>query len=195
MIEEALGAAAYGRLAPALQRFHRLAGRHQLSGWVETSAPETPAARGMAWLLGTPSRSDSGPIRFELDAQPREESWTRHFPSRVMRSRMLLVGQGPQPQIVEQLGPVRLGFTLREVQGRFEMQLQRLRMLGLPCPRWLMPAIVAHETGEGDQLHFHIEARLPLLGLVARYRGHLAVPAVPLAPSMPSMPAAPQPSR
>jgi hypothetical protein len=172
MIEVALGAQAYGRLAPALQRFHRLAGRHALSGQVETAAPETAPARLMAWLLGTPRRAESGPIRFELDAQACEESWTRHFPSRVMRSHMRLSGR----QVVEQLGPVRLAFELREAQGRFEMQLRRLHVLGLPCPRWLMPAIVAHETGDGDCLRFHVEARLPLLRLVAHYHGHLVVP-------------------
>ena len=56
------------------------------------------------------------------------------------------------------------------------MQLVRLRFLGVPCPRWLMPAIVADETAGEGRLHFEIRASLPLVGVVTRYRGHLDVP-------------------
>ena len=172
MIEQALGREAYGRLAPALRRFHRLSGRHELTGWVETAAPASAPARLLAGLLGTPRRAGQGPLRFVLEASPLEEHWTRHFPSRVMHSRLHLRGG----QVVEQFGPLRLAFEVHERQGRFEMHLKRLQMLGLRCPRWLMPAIVAHETGDGDRLCFHVEAALPLLGVVARYQGHLVVP-------------------
>ncbi|HSW04454.1 DUF4166 domain-containing protein, partial [Aquabacterium sp.] len=111
-------------------------------------------------------------IRFELEARANDETWTRHFPSRTMRSRLQLQAS----QVLESFGPVRLAFEVHEVQGRFEMRLRRLQLLGIPCPRWLMPQIVAHETGQGDQLHFHVEAALPGLGRVAGYRGHLVIP-------------------
>lgn len=173
MVEEALGREAFGRLAPVLQRFHSLAGRHELHGWVDTAAPASLPARLPAWLLGLPLRADSGAIRFELDAQPQQERWTRHFPSSVMRSRLQLRGR----EVIEHFGPLRMVFALREQQGRFEMQLLRVQMLGLSCPRWLMPAIVAHETGDGDRLCFDIQAVLPMFGRVAHYRGHLVVPA------------------
>jgi hypothetical protein len=38
-----------------------------------------------------------------------------------------------------------------------------------------MPRVLARETGDHD-LHFHVEAAVPLLGIVASYRGHLALP-------------------
>ncbi|WP_369124981.1 DUF4166 domain-containing protein, partial [Enterobacter asburiae] len=42
-----------------------------------------------------------------------------------------------------------------------------------PCPAWLRPAVVAEETGDGDRFHFNVRASVPLLGVVAAYRGYL----------------------
>jgi hypothetical protein len=162
-------------LALPLQRFHRLSGRHRLQGWVSTDAPATPLAKLMALLLGTPLRASSGPIRFELDARPDHEIWTRHFPSRRMASTLSL----QDGVIVEQLGAASLSFQLSEHEGQLLMRLQGLRFLGLPCPRRWLPAIVAEESGSVDdqgQLHFRVEAALPWIGRVAGYRGHLDLP-------------------
>jgi hypothetical protein len=116
-------------------------------------------------------------MRFELDAQPESETWTRHFPSQRMRSRLVLVDR----QVVERLGPARMTFDLRESGGRLEMRLRRFHFLGVPCPAWLMPRVVAEETGDGERLQFNVQAALPLAGVVAGYRGHLEIPGGPRA--------------
>jgi hypothetical protein len=170
MYEQAMGDS-FSRLDPAVQRFHKLAGLHELHGWVQTDAPSTMAARLLARCLGTPLQATSGAISFELRAAPKEETWTRYFPGQTMSSTMRLVAQ----QVVEQLGLARLTFELREAEGRLEMHLMKLHFLGVPCPRWLLPSIVAEETGEESKLHFRIEASLPVIGRVAGYRGYLAL--------------------
>lgn len=159
----------YAQLPAAVGRFHRLAGRHRLSGWVRTEAPTSAAARALAFCLGTPRGSSEGPLHFELDAGPGQESWTRHFPAGTMRSRMRLAAR----RIQERLGAARLTFGLSVAEGQLSMQLEGLRFLGLPCPRWLMPRIVAEESGAADRLHFRVAASLPLLGTVASYQGYL----------------------
>jgi len=171
MFERAMGDG-FDRLDAAVQRFHRLAGRQRLEGWIETDAPASAPARLLALCLGTPRRAQNGPFQFELDARPEEETWTRYFPSRTMTSRLRLA----KAQVVEYLGAARLSFDVCEVGGRLEMRLQRLHILGIPCPRWLMPRLAAIETGEEDRLHFQIHAALPLVGVVAGYRGHLVIP-------------------
>jgi Domain of unknown function (DUF4166) len=170
LYERVLGAS-YTHLPAAVQRFHRLTGHTVLHGWVETSAPGSALARLLACCLGTPRRASSGPLRFELEASAEAESWIRHFPTQTMSSRMRLVAG----QIEEQLGAARLTFSLTVVDGTLKMGLVRMRFLGVPCPEWLMPTIVAEEVGTDDQLHFHIAAALPLVGVVASYRGHLDV--------------------
>ena len=168
MVERVMGER-FDRLPTAVQRFHRLRGRHVLHGWVDTGAPASAPARWLGRLLGTPLQASRGPITFELDAGPEQESWTRQFPGRTMRSRLRLVAG----ELVEQLGPAQLTFTLAADDGVLSMHLARMRFLGIPCPHWLLPALVAQERGDGDALHFRISAALPWVGVVADYQGHL----------------------
>ena len=162
-------------LPAAVQRFHRLRGRHTLTGHVQTVAPASALARLLAWALGTPLRATAGPIRFELDAAPLVETWTRHFPTQTMRSTLRLAGS----ELHEVLGASRLRFRLMASPQRLDMQLIGLRFLGLPCPRWLLPEIVARETGAGSRLQFEVSARVRGVGQVAGYRGYLELPADP----------------
>lgn len=170
MYERAMGER-FDHLPLAVRRFHRLVGLQELHGWVDTEAPSTLAARLLALCIGTPRRAMSGPIRFELHAAPEAETWTRHFPSQTMTSRMRL----DAPRVVERLGAARLTFNLCAADGRLEMRLTGLRFLGVPCPRWLLPTIIAEETGQHDQLHFRVRASLPVIGTVTSYRGHLTI--------------------
>lgn len=130
LFEAALGAR-FAELAPALRRFHRLSGRHELQGVVETDPPASTVGRVLVWCLGSPRQSASGAIRFELDV----ETWTRHFPARTMRSSLRLV----DGRVVERMGPARLVFALDEIDGGLRMRLQAMRFLGIPCPAWLRP--------------------------------------------------------
>ncbi|HEY0955859.1 MAG TPA: DUF4166 domain-containing protein [Roseateles sp.] len=168
LYERVLGSG-YAQLPAAVRRFHRLSGRHTLHGEVHTLAPASIPARLLALCLGTPRRAGTGPLRFVLDASPETEDWTRHFPTQRMTSRMRLVSGSIQ----EKLGAARLTFGLSVADGALRMELLGLRFLGVPCPRWLMPRIVAEETGQQERLHFRVAASLPLLGTVAGYHGHL----------------------
>ena len=170
MYETAMGQH-FGRLARSVQDFHRLAGKHVLHGQVEIHAPQSMPAKLIARLLGTPLVSNSGPIKFELDARPLAETWTRYFPAKAMTSHLQLL----DGHLVEKLGAARLTFALHEREGRLTMQLCRLQFLGIACPRWLMPIVTAEETGAGDRFNFHVRAVVPWVGVVASYRGYLSL--------------------
>ncbi|HSV48192.1 MAG TPA: DUF4166 domain-containing protein [Ramlibacter sp.] len=170
MFQQAMGEA-FGRLHPALQRFHSLRGQVELHGEVQVSGPRGRLARVLAWLLRSPPRDRQGPIRFRLDAGPLAETWVREFPGRTMASRLRLAGT----QLTEHFGAVRLSFDVVEAQGGLQMRHRAMRVLGLPLPRWLQPRIEAHEHGEGDRLCFDVSADYPLAGRVVRYRGWLAL--------------------
>jgi hypothetical protein len=156
-----------------VRAFHELSGEHELQGWVQIDAPASMAARFLARCLGTPVATVCGALRFQLDASADREWWTRHFPARTMRS-CLTHSRG---EVVERLGPVALCFTLQVREGRLVMQLERLRLLGLACPRWLMPSVHAEERGLDGRIHFDVRASMPVIGQVAAYRGHLELPA------------------
>ena len=172
MYETFMGTA-FEALAEPVKAFHRTCGRRTLHGWVRTEAPASWPARLLARSLGTPLHPVSGAIRFELDAAPTCETWVRHFPGKTMRSRMRLVNG----ELTERLGPTLLHFQLLAEDGRLVMRLRGLKFLGIPCPRWALPRIVAEEEGRDGDLHFRISAALPLIGQVAGYTGHLAIDA------------------
>lgn len=169
---ETVMGAEFAQLGTSVQRFHRLAGCHELHGWVETMAPRSVLAKLLALTLGAPMRASQGPLRFALRAQPHCETWTRFFPTQVMRSTLHRCDR----ELVEALGAVRLTFALAATEQRLVMRLLRVHFLGLRCPAWLAPRIVAEETGTADQLHFRVEAAVPFAGVVASYRGHLMLP-------------------
>ena len=166
---EAVLGTRYAQLAPAVQAFHRVTGAVTLHGEVETEPPASRLARGLAWCIRTPRTSTRGPIRITLNAAATEETWTRHFPRHTMRSTLSL----RQGRITERLGAVRLFFALEAEHGVLRMRLEGLRFLGIPCPAWLRPTVLAEESGDGDRFHFNILASVPLLGVVAAYRGFL----------------------
>lgn len=170
MYQQALGDA-YAQLPLAVQRFHRLSGRIVLHGQVQTHAPRSMLANALALCLGTPRHAGSGPIRFELTAASTEETWTRHFPTRTMTSRMRLVAT----HVEEHLGAARLRFKLLASTDRLSMQLVGMWFWGIRCPSWLLLRIVAEESGAEEQLHFFITADLPWIGRVAGYQGHLEI--------------------
>jgi hypothetical protein len=167
----------FAALSPALRRFHRLCGLHELHGLVDTDAPSTLAGRLLARCVGTPPRATHGAIRFVLEAAPEVEGWTRHFPGRTLHSRLHFT----PGRVVERMGPARLAFALEVDAGRLRMHLVDMHFLGIRCPAWLRPRIVAEESGgqgaDGrERLHFRVEARVPGVGQVVGYRGHLELP-------------------
>ena len=170
MYEQILGAN-YAVLDEPVQRFHRLSGPHELHGHVTTCPPENWLARALCTALGTPQESGEGPIRLELRAEPRQEVWIRHFPSRRMASCLRLENGA----VVERLGAARLTFDLQAHGGKLVMRLKRMHFLGFPCPAWLMPQVVAEETGDAGRFHFNVEVHVPFIGRVAKYAGHLAL--------------------
>jgi hypothetical protein len=171
MYESAMGER-FMRLAAPVQQFHRLDGRHVLHGQVAVHAPGSMLARLLARFLGTPLIAGEGPIKFELNAHPLMETWTRYFPSNVLMSTLQLDGN----YLVEKVGAARLTFELSESQGHLHMHLRQLQFFGIVCPKWLMPIIVAEESGIDDRLYFHISAQVRHIGMVARYHGYLLVP-------------------
>lgn len=160
-------------LAPIVRRFHGVSGMHRYEGEVSIEGATSLLGRLVAWLGRLPSTAPAARFSFTIDATPAREIWTRYFPSRTMRS--VLTADGDQ--LTERLGMFRLRFNLMSDNGHLRMQLLRITALGVPCPRWLFPKVVAEERGSDGRFHFDIRMHVPFAGQVVRYRGYLAMPA------------------
>ncbi len=78
--------------------------------------------------------------------------------------------------VTEKLGAATLTFRVIETGGALEMQLAKMKFLGISCPGWLLPRIVAREEGRDNGLGFTISAHVVLIGQVVGYEGYLDIP-------------------
>jgi hypothetical protein len=158
-------------LAPELQRFHSMAGRFELSGKLSVKGPHGAAGRLVSAMFALPKATAETGFKFELEADARQETWRRHFPGRLMLSKMRM-GAG---MLVERFGPIGLHFRLQADDGRLNMLLQSVTVFGIRVPKFMMPVVLAQERGAHGKLHFTVSAQLPLVGLLAEYRGYLDI--------------------
>ncbi|AMP03045.1 DUF4166 domain-containing protein [Collimonas pratensis] len=159
----------FDALAPDLQHFHSLRGQLTLHGRCTVKGPETMLGRCLGRLFSLPKACAETSFMFELDADSEQETWRRRFPGRTMASRMH-VSAG---RLVEQLGPVALHFALSVTEGRLNMRLLRITCCGIACPEFMIPAVLAEETGADGKLYFNVAAKLPRVGVLAQYHGYL----------------------
>ena len=145
MYERALGADLSSCPRPSSDSIDCKA-RGPWTGEVETEALTTWLARCLAWGLGTPRRATRGAIRFELLASPTVGTWRRHFPPSPCNRRC---GCGAA-SCRSRSACHACAFAWRQAPQGLEMLLVNCASLGLPCPRWLRPRIVAREQGEAS---------------------------------------------
>lgn len=151
--------------------FHSVQGRVRFDGTVTVRGAATIAGALVAAALRFPAESPLDVFAFELDASPLDESWTRFFRARTLRSRLSLRGRF----LTEAIGPVRLWFTLEANDAQLAMSLHKVTFLGIPVPRVLVPRIHAVERGENGFFCFDVSATWPGTRHMVGYRGTLDV--------------------
>ncbi|MGH8783016.1 DUF4166 domain-containing protein [Paraburkholderia sp.] len=161
----------FANLPFEVRAFHSLQGRVRLSGTVTVTGATTAVGRLVALALRFPAESQLETFAFELDANPLEESWTRIFPARTMRSRLSARGGF----LTEAIGPIRLWFALEASSVQLAMHLRKVTFLGIPVPRSLVPRIHAVEQGDNGSFRFDVLATWPGTRHMVAYRGTLDV--------------------
>lgn len=170
LYQQAMGPT-FDLLAPELRVFHSMSGRIKLSGKCTVEGPGTKFGKLLGWMLSLPKTVGNTDMSFDLEASHAQETWTRYFPGRTMTS-CFHVANGI---LIEQIGPVRLKFDLSAHDGTLTMRLQDITFLGIPCPKLMLPSVIAEEKALPDEVHFNIDVRLPIVGLIVAYRGFLNV--------------------
>lgn len=164
--------AQFQQLAPAVRAVHDGLS-HRLRGTATVERGDALLARLICRLAHLPRAQQDGPVQIDLAVDRDGETWTRHFGgSAPMRSRLRACGA----MLVEELGPLRLMFQLRHLDGAVAWQLHSVSVLGLRAPaRWL--AMTQARSSESNGRYcFEVRVALPFVGAVIAYHGSVELP-------------------
>ena len=127
-----------------------------------------PLARLAGWLVRFPPAGNHQ-VHVAFEEQDGVETWTRSFSGHRFSSQLSSHGDF----LVERFGPIRFGFDLPSDETGLRMKLRRWWLGPLRLPLALAPDCEAREWVEEGKFWFDVPVALPLVGLVAHYRGWL----------------------
>jgi hypothetical protein len=161
----------FSRLPEPIRVIHSRALCTTASGRCDVDRSRNPLALLVSALFRLPRGGRDLPLTITFSARGGAEIWERNFGGRVMRSRLsraLIPGE-----IRERFGPFVFTIQLRWDGTRLHYEMVKGKLLGIRLPRALLPRTRAFELAENDRIRFDVRVRLPLIGLLAHYRGWL----------------------
>jgi hypothetical protein len=161
-------------LPARVRELHDLDGVSVWEGRAKVERGRSLLARIAAALSSLPPDADDCPLRVTFEAVGGREIWTRQFADARFRSVQYEAGG----LLRERAGPTTFVFTPVASAEGLALRLDGFRILALPMPRLLHPAVRTFESEREGRYRFEVEARLPLVGLLVRYAGWLE-PAAP----------------
>jgi len=169
---------AWNSLPDRVRRFHSGNGVMQATGRFRVRHSPHRIARFCAWLARLPAPGGDVVIHLTVvRAEGIAEHWRRSFGGRPLLSYQCARSDGI---LVEHWGLLELRFQLDVKDGALlyfpRGSALRLGPFRLPLPGLISPAITASErAGEGDtDISIHVEASMPLVGLLMMYEGAIA---------------------
>lgn len=167
----ALGEAGFAALPAAVRLLHQ---GGSFMGEATIDAPGTAVARLCTRLLPFPPPGKAVPLRLDILADEQGESWTRHFGTHRMASRLHLARRGGA--IVERLGAFAAELEPSCSSEGLSLAVRGWSALGIPLPARTAPGGHAREEADAaGRFTFDIAVDLPFgLGRLIRYRGWLA---------------------
>ena len=101
------------------------------------------------------------------------EHWVRTFGKKSFSSYQYS-GKGRDCHlVVERFGIVSVALAVVAMDDRLYFIPRRWKMLGIPLPVALAPSGNSFEYQENGVFKFHVEIRVPLVGLIVAYKGWL----------------------
>ena len=141
------------------------------SGRCDVDRSVNPLALLIRTLFRLPRAGRDLPVTVRFIQRGGSEHWERDFSGRIMRSRL---GRAQIPgEITEHFGAFVFTIRLRWDGTRLHYQMVKGKLFGIRLPRALLPRVAAFEQVVDDRFRFDVSLRVPLVGLLAHYRGWL----------------------
>jgi hypothetical protein len=126
-------------------------------------------------LFGFPTTGRGVPVEVRFMEKENGELWQRTFAGKPFSS-FQSEGSGRSERLLtEKFGPVIFDFALVVEAGRLSLVTRRWKVLGIPMPLSLSPNKNTFEDAPHGDFNFHVEASMPVIGLIVRYQGSLRV--------------------
>jgi uncharacterized protein (TIGR01777 family) len=171
LFQQALGDATYAALPSSLRDFHALDAAPVWSGVADVDGGTSVIARVARMVFGLPKAGRDIPISVTVERAGKEEKWTRSFGGSRFVSRMKLSGPG---HVTEAIGPLGFDLALGCDGASVAMPVVGWRLFGVPLPGALAPRSNSKEFADADgRYRFDVRLSMPLVGLLAHYRGWL----------------------
>jgi hypothetical protein len=164
---------AYAQLPAPIQAMHDLADTLSVAGLATVDRGRSLVARAIAAVVGFPPAGENVPVKVLFTLREGREVWRRSFADHGFTSTQE-EGRGSFDRLMcERFGPFAFGIALLREMDRLRLVIRRWSVFGIPLPRALAPFGSAYESAEDGRFHFHVEIRLPVIGLIVGYRGWL----------------------
>lgn len=141
------------------------------SGRCDVDHGANPIARVIGALFRLPRAGRDLPVTVKFIARGGAEVWERDFAGRIMRSHLRRAWT--PGHIVERFGPFDFTIPLRWDGERLHYDVAGGYFLGFRLPAAILPRSDAFECVENGLFRFDVKVSLPLIGLLAHYRGWL----------------------
>ena len=161
--------AAFDTLPARVRELHDLAGVSVWQGRAKVERGRSLVARIAATLSSLPPEGDDQPLRVTFAAVGDKEIWARQFGKALFRSVQYERGG----LLRERVAVSTFVFAATATANGLSLRLDGFRLLGVPMPPMLHPAVDTFESERDGRYQFEVEAHLPLFGLLIRYSGWL----------------------
>ncbi|MBE1282603.1 MAG: DUF4166 domain-containing protein [Rhodobacteraceae bacterium] len=162
-------------LPRAVTELHSHSGHY--CGLCEIERGRGPFVWMLLWLGRFQRAGEDVPVSLDVRHDGQVWTWHRNFGGHVTAS---ILSHDPQHNcVVERMGALKMCLKPVFQGGQIHVSLTRLTVFGLRCPRGFLPVSETTESEDAQKrYHFDVAARLPVLGLLIRYRGWLRPRAV-----------------
>jgi hypothetical protein len=158
-------------LPEGVRAVHDRQGPREFHGVCDVEGGRNPLAWLVVRLMGLPRPGRSQPLVVRLVPDGTQEHWTRVFQNSTFRSTVFAEGR----RLRERVGIAEFEFKPVATADGLRLDTTGMRVLGIPVPRLLLPRVRSHDRElEDGSFGFDVEAALPLVGRLVRYRGRLA---------------------
>lgn len=174
VIYRTLLGSAFNTLPPQLQALHGHASERRWGGVASVRRGRGLVARAVAAAIKFPPEGENVPVTVHFSPKPGGERWTRTFGGATFRSHQSIGTGRNQYLLIERFGIVAVSLALVVDDHRLFLVPRRWSIGGIPMPSFLIPTGQSFEFEQDGNFHFDVTIAIPLIGLIAAYKGHLA---------------------